>query len=105
MQGTHAAQMVGSLLVALAIVAVAIAVVTAYFGPTSAAEREVQDERIEQREELLEERREAREETPRRTSRAAIVVNGLARHRYIRPASLFHFFTGNEPCLKASSKS
>ena len=39
-----------------------VAVVTAKFGPTSAAEREVEEERIEQREELREERREAREE-------------------------------------------
>ena len=36
----HTAQMFGSLLVALAIVAVAIAVVTSRFGSTSAAERE-----------------------------------------------------------------
>jgi type II secretory pathway pseudopilin PulG len=55
---SHTRQMIGSLLVALAIVALAIAVVTARFGPTSAAEREVQEERIEQREELREERRE-----------------------------------------------
>jgi hypothetical protein len=32
-------------------------------------------------------------------------LNGFARHRYIRLASLFHFWIGNEPCLKASSKS
>ncbi len=59
---SHTRQMIGSLLVAMAIVALAIAVVTARFGPTSAAEREVQEQRIEQREELREERREAREE-------------------------------------------
>ena len=48
---------------ALAIVAVAVAVVTAAFGPTSAAEQEaieerldLQEERLKQREDLLEER-------------------------------------------------
>ncbi|HEY6730532.1 MAG TPA: hypothetical protein VI039_05860 [Solirubrobacterales bacterium] len=56
------AQIIGSILVALAIAAVAIAVVTAHFGPTSSAELEVQEERIEQREEAREERAEAREE-------------------------------------------
>jgi hypothetical protein len=55
-------QIAGSLLVALAIAAVAVAVVTAHFGPTSHAELEVQEERIEQREEAREERAEAREE-------------------------------------------
>jgi hypothetical protein len=55
-------QLLGSLLAALAIAAVAIAVVTAHFGPTSSAERELQEERIEQREEAIEERRELREE-------------------------------------------
>lgn len=55
-------QIVGSLLVALAIAAVAVAVVTAHFGPTSHAELEVREERIEQREEAREERAEAREE-------------------------------------------
>jgi type II secretory pathway pseudopilin PulG len=59
---SHTRQMIGSLLVALVIVALAIVVVTDRFGPTSAAERELQEERIEQREELREERREAREE-------------------------------------------
>lgn len=39
-------QIAGSLLVALAIAAVAVAVVTAHFGPTSHAELEVQEERI-----------------------------------------------------------
>ena len=55
-------QVLGSLVVAAAIVAIAVAVVTAKFGPTSAAERELQEERIEQREELREERLEEREE-------------------------------------------
>lgn len=55
-------QILGSLLVAAAIVAIAIAVVTAHFGPTSKAEREAREERLELRQEILEERREAREE-------------------------------------------
>ncbi|HWT90988.1 MAG TPA: hypothetical protein VN179_07715 [Solirubrobacterales bacterium] len=55
-------QILGSLLVALAIAAVAVAVVTAHFGPTSHAELEVQEERVEMREEAREERREAAEE-------------------------------------------
>lgn len=65
-------QMLGSLLVALAIVAVAIAVVTARLGPTSAAELDSREriekertdrleERLKQREEQLEERRDQRE--------------------------------------------
>ena len=55
-------QIAGSLLVALAIAAVAVAVVTAHFGPTSHAELEVQEERMEMREEARQERREAAEE-------------------------------------------
>jgi hypothetical protein len=55
-------QLVGSLLAAFAIAAVAVAVVTARFGPTSSAERELQEERIEQREETIEQRRELRED-------------------------------------------
>jgi hypothetical protein len=43
-------------------VAVAVAVVTAQFGPTSAAEQEAIEERQELREERLEERRELLEE-------------------------------------------
>jgi hypothetical protein len=62
------AQIAGSLLIALAIAAVAVAVVTAHFGPTSHAELEVQEERIEMREEAREQRREAAEE--RRERRA-----------------------------------
>ena len=65
---SQGAQILGSLLVALAIAAVAVVVVTAHFGPTSHAELEVQEERIEMREEAREERREAREE--RREGRA-----------------------------------
>lgn len=55
-------QILGSILVALAIAAVAVAVVTAHFGPTSHAELEVQEERVEMREEAREERAEAAEE-------------------------------------------
>jgi hypothetical protein len=55
-------QVLGSLLVAAVIVAVAIAVVTSKFGSTTAAERELQEDRLEQREELREERLERLEE-------------------------------------------
>jgi type II secretory pathway pseudopilin PulG len=55
-------QMLFSLLVAVGIVAIAIAVVTAKFGPTSAAEREAREDRIRERQELREERLEQREE-------------------------------------------
>ena len=55
-------QVIGSLAVAAVIVVIAIAVVTSKFGSTSAAERELQEERIEQREEAQEERLERREE-------------------------------------------
>jgi len=59
-------QMLGSLLAALAIAAIAIAVVTAHFGPTSSARLEAREdvvkERTEAREERAEEREEAREE-------------------------------------------
>lgn len=62
MGGTRLPQLVGSLLVALAIVAVAIVAVTAKLGPTSVAELEARQERLEQREEIVEERLERREE-------------------------------------------
>ncbi|HEX2231889.1 MAG TPA: hypothetical protein VHG69_00810 [Thermoleophilaceae bacterium] len=55
-------QMLLSLLVALAIVAIAIAVVTAQFGPTSAAELEAREDRLRERQELQEQRLEQREE-------------------------------------------
>jgi hypothetical protein len=55
-------QLLGSLLAAFAIAAVAVAVVTAKFGPTSSAEREAQEERLELREDLLKERQELQEE-------------------------------------------
>lgn len=62
-------QLLGSLLAALAIVAVAVAVVTAKFGPTSSAERELEEQRIEQREEAIEERQELEEERLERLGR------------------------------------
>lgn len=55
-------QILGSILFAAAIIAVAIAVVTAHFGPTSSAELEAREERLDQRIELREEAMEAREE-------------------------------------------
>jgi hypothetical protein len=55
-------QMLGSLLAAIAIVAVAIAIVTAHFGPTSSAELDAREERLEQREENIEELQELEEE-------------------------------------------
>jgi hypothetical protein len=58
----HERQLVGSLIAAAVIVAIAIAVVTLNFGPTSATELEAQEERREQRLEAREERREAAEE-------------------------------------------
>lgn len=62
----RALQILGSVLAALAIAAVAIAVVTAHFGPTATAELEAREdiakERTERREEAREAREEAREE-------------------------------------------
>jgi len=62
----QAIQILGSVLAALAIAAVAIAVVTAHFGPTSTARLEaredVVEERLKQREDLREERQKARED-------------------------------------------
>ena len=55
-------QIAGSLLVALAIAAIAIAFVTAHFGPTASAELGAREERVEQRLEAREERAEQREE-------------------------------------------
>jgi hypothetical protein len=55
-------QMIGSLLVALAIVAIAVVAVTAKLGPTSAAELEAREGRLKERQELREERLEQREE-------------------------------------------
>jgi hypothetical protein len=55
-------QMLGSLLVAIAIVAVTIIAVTAKLGPTSAAELDARQERQEQRLEHQEERREQQQD-------------------------------------------
>jgi hypothetical protein len=59
---SHARQMIGSLLAAIAIVAIAILVVTLKFGSTPTAELEAQEEAAEQQQEAIEERIEAREE-------------------------------------------
>lgn len=63
---SQAIQILGSILVALAIAAIAIAVVTAHFGPTSHAELEAREERIDQRldarEERLKQQQDAAEE-------------------------------------------
>lgn len=55
-------QMLGSLLAALAIAAVAVAVVTAHFGPTSTAKLEAREDIVKERADAREEAREAREE-------------------------------------------
>lgn len=64
---SQVAQIAGSLLVALAIVAIAIWVVTEHFGPTSTAKLEAREERLDQRidarEELREQREDAREDS------------------------------------------
>lgn len=64
---SHARQMIGSLLAAVVIIALAIAVVTAKLGPTSTAElearKDIAKERADEREarlEALEDRREKR---------------------------------------------
>ena len=54
------AQVVGSLLVALAIAALAVALVTAHFGSTPVAELEAREERIDARLDAREEREKAR---------------------------------------------
>jgi hypothetical protein len=55
-------QLLGSLLAAVIIVAVAILVVTLQFGPTSSAELEAREERQDQRLDAAEERREDAED-------------------------------------------
>jgi beta-lactam-binding protein with PASTA domain len=57
---SHARQMLGSLLAALVIVVVAIAIVTAKFGSTSEAERESVEKRTEERLKAQEEIRKDR---------------------------------------------
>jgi hypothetical protein len=68
-------QMIASLLVALAIVALVVVAVTIKLGPTSAAERELREERLEQQEELREEELERQED--RREGRGARIVDNL----------------------------
>jgi hypothetical protein len=62
----QALQLLGSVLAALTIAAIAIAVVSAHFGPTASAELEAREDvvkaRLEAREERLEARQKAREE-------------------------------------------
>ncbi len=60
-RSSQIAQIAGSLLVGLAIAAIAIWVVTEHFGPTSVAKLEAQEERFGQRQDAREEAREARE--------------------------------------------
>lgn len=55
-------QITASLLVALALAAIAIWVVTEHFGPTSVAKLEAQEERIDQRIDAREDAQKAREE-------------------------------------------
>jgi hypothetical protein len=62
MSDGHGKQLLGSLLAAAAIIAIAIAVVTAKFGETPAAELEAREEIARERTERIEERREALEE-------------------------------------------
>jgi hypothetical protein len=66
---SHGRQMIGSLLVAVAIVTIVILAVTLRLGTTSVAEEEARNERLEERlkaqEERLEQRREALEERAR----------------------------------------
>jgi uncharacterized membrane-anchored protein YhcB (DUF1043 family) len=57
-----ARQVIGSLLVAAAIVAIAIVVVTARLGPTSVAEQEAREERLDQRIDAREQVRKDRED-------------------------------------------
>jgi F0F1-type ATP synthase membrane subunit b/b' len=59
---SQAVQIAGSILVALIIAAIAIAVVTAHFGPTSNAALEAREERIDQRIDAREERQKQRED-------------------------------------------
>ena len=59
---SHRRQLLGSLIAAVLIVVLAIAVVTLKFGPTSAAELEAREERQDQRLDAAEERREEAED-------------------------------------------
>jgi hypothetical protein len=59
---THWPQIIGSILIAIAIVAVTIVIVTAKFGNTPAAELESREDRLQERQELLDERQDAADE-------------------------------------------
>ena len=59
---THWPQIIGSILVAAAIVAITIAIVTAKFGTTPSAEIEAQENRLDLQQDLADERRDAAEE-------------------------------------------
>jgi hypothetical protein len=59
---TELMQIAGSLLVALAIAAIAIWAVTEHFGPTSVAKLEAQEERVDQRLDAREDTQKARED-------------------------------------------
>lgn len=62
MRHSQLAQIAGSLLVALAIAAIAIWAVTEHFGPTSVAKLEAQEERFDQRQDAREEAQKNRED-------------------------------------------
>jgi hypothetical protein len=64
-------QILGSLVAALVIAAIAIALVTAKLGPTSSAELEAAEDRRDQRIEAVEERAEAEEERRERLEERA----------------------------------
>ena len=59
---SHAAQVIGSLLVAAALVALTVAIVTSKLGPTSVAELEAREEARDQRQEAVEEKIEELQE-------------------------------------------
>jgi hypothetical protein len=65
------AQIAGSVLVALAIAAVAIAVVTAHFGPTSSAKLDAREERIDTRVDARDDARKAREDAAEERRKSA----------------------------------
>ena len=60
--GTRAWQLIGSLAVAVAIAVIAVVVVTAHFGPTSVAELDAREDRIDARADAREDALKARED-------------------------------------------
>lgn len=62
MRDAQVRQMVGSLLVGLALVAVVIALVAARLGTTSIAEREAREDAAKEQQDRLEDRQKARED-------------------------------------------